>query len=83
MLLFTSIQRSGAKFFTFTALALIAIATLTLLFPMVLAVIFAALCFLAAAACLKFAWKIYRASGSINNHPHIHVETPYEHDPIQ
>ena len=84
MLPFTSIQKTGVKFFTFAALLLIATAVLTLIYPMILAVIFAVLCVMGAMACLKLAWKIHRAGRSMNDTTtHVHVEPPYEHKPIQ
>ena len=84
MLPFTSIQKTGVKFLTFAALLLIATAVLTLIFPMILAVIFAALCVLGAMACLKLAWKIHRAGRSMNHTTtHVQVEPPYEQEVIQ
>ena len=82
MLLFNSFQRTGARYLTLAALVLVGIAVLTLLFPMVLAVLFAAVCFLGAAACLRLAWRIYRASGPTKNRPHIHVESHHEQEVI-
>ena len=86
MLPFASIQKTGVKFFAFAALLLIATAVLTLIYPMILAVIFAVLCVMGAMACLKLAWKIHRAGRSMNQaapHVHVHIETPYEHESIQ
>jgi len=72
---FSVFTRNGIKTLVSLALTLIALGVLTLIFPMVLAVVVAALFFMIAAVCLSFAWKLYRASRRVSHvEPQVHVE---------
>lgn len=77
-------SRHGVKLLVSSALLLIGLGVLILLFPLVLAVFVAALFFLIALLCLNFAWRVYR--GSKKNQPsseRFYVKThPLDHDLI-
>ena len=72
---FTAISRHGIKVLLWTALILIALGVLILIYPLILAVFVAALFFLLALGCLSFAWRLWRA-GRLRppSNPDIHVE---------
>ena len=72
---FSVFTRNGIKTLVSLALTLIAFGVLILIFPLVLAVVVAALFFMIAAVCLSFAWKLYRASRRVSHvEPQVHVE---------
>ena len=72
---FSVFTRNGIKTLVSLALTLIILGVLTLIFPMVLAVVVAALFFMIALVCLSFAWKLYRASRRVSRgEPQVHVE---------
>ena len=81
---FSVFTRNGIKTLISLALTLIALGVLTLIFPMVLAVVVAALFFMIAAVCLSFAWKLFRASRRISQgQPQVHVEIHRPEDDYQ
>ncbi len=76
---FSVFTRNGIKTLVSLALTLIALGVLTLIFPMVLAVVVAALFFMIAVVCLSFAWKLFRASRGISragSQVHIEINRP-------
>jgi len=68
---FSGITRTGLRTLLTMAAFLIALGILVLVFPVVLAVFVAVLFFGVALICLRFAWRIYRAS---------RLQRPYSHD---
>ena len=72
---FSVFTRNGIKTLVWLALTLITLGVLMLIFPMVLAVVVAALFFMIALSCLSFAWKLFRASRRVSRmEPQVHVE---------
>ena len=72
---FSVFTRNGIKTLVSLALTLMVLGILTLIFPMVLAVVVAALFFVIALVCLSFAWKLYRVSRGVSRtEPEVRVE---------
>ena len=81
---FSVFTRNGIKTLVWLALMLITFGVLILIFPLVLAVVVAALFFMIALVCLSFAWKLYRASKRISRvEPQVHVEIHRPEDDYQ
>ena len=72
---FKYFANSGIKTLLSIALFLIALGSLVLIFPLILAFFVAGLLFFAALLCLSFAWKLFRISRHQNSQTHhIHVD---------
>ena len=83
-MLLQNLSRGGIKWLTSSALTLIGLGVLMLLFPLILAIVISSLFFLIALFCLQMAWKIHRAARNVQHHqqsyqqdhpqPRTHVE---------
>ncbi|MCP4711348.1 MAG: hypothetical protein GY869_22235 [Planctomycetes bacterium] len=72
---FSVFTKNGIKTLLSLALTLITFGVLILIYPLVLAVVVAALFFLIALVCVSFAWKLFRASKRISQAgPQVHIE---------
>ena len=81
-----SFLSSSAKALLALTAAFVTLGVLVLLFPRVLALVVAIICFIAALTCLRFAWKIFRA-GRLASHPRrqvdVNIYDPDDYPPSQ